>query len=266
MAITPSTTKQRNRRILCPPVMDPCYPPSAMSDAASIASADLEQLYTFAAWMEGDRDVAMTVVTAVVRHHPGLGLDGWLAQLCHQGRGSGPRRGRTPDRLKALDAVLRSESSIPIGLGHALVRGEPRRLRVLEEGMKRLCVESTVRALPPMPRAVFVLEHVLGCTFARLLAITRTSARSVEEFRRRAARAAEDYLAIRCQHLDPRNMCRCAGRVGVALERGLLRPQELDADAPVGAGGPYPSIAALVASLPPLRPPPRRPPPPRRTA
>jgi RNA polymerase sigma-70 factor (ECF subfamily) len=39
----------------------------------------------------------------------------------------------------------------------------------------------------------------------------------------RARKKVTDYLAPRCEHVDPLNPCRCPARVGVALRKGFIR-------------------------------------------
>ena len=38
----------------------------------------------------------------------------------------------------------------------------------------------------------------------------------------RARKKVADYLAPRCEHVDPRNPCRCPSRLGVALTGGFF--------------------------------------------
>jgi hypothetical protein len=38
----------------------------------------------------------------------------------------------------------------------------------------------------------------------------------------RGKKKIADYLAPRCEHVDPRNPCRCPARIGVALSKGFI--------------------------------------------
>ena len=40
----------------------------------------------------------------------------------------------------------------------------------------------------------------------------------------RARKKVGDYLAPRCEHVNPMNPCRCPARVGTALAKGFIRP------------------------------------------
>ena len=40
----------------------------------------------------------------------------------------------------------------------------------------------------------------------------------------RARQKVGDYLAPRCEHVDPMNPCRCQARVGTALKKGFIAP------------------------------------------
>ena len=42
----------------------------------------------------------------------------------------------------------------------------------------------------------------------------------------RARKKIGDYLAPRCEHIDPRNPCHCPSRVGIALSKGFIAPPQ----------------------------------------
>ncbi|MBA3549631.1 MAG: hypothetical protein H0T76_24400 [Nannocystis sp.] len=141
--------------------------------------------------------------------------------------------------------------TIPINPDHPLVRGELRRLRVLESELKRSCLWAVLRGLRPMPRAAFVLESMLGCSLERISAVCGTTVENAGNARRRARRALEDYLSARCEHLDPRNMCHCHSRLGVALEQGFIDwPEHDEHDAASGDTRPGDDLLTLYAALP----------------
>ena len=51
----------------------------------------------------------------------------------------------------------------------------------------------------------------------------------VSAFKVRLSRARKkigDYLAPRCEHVDPRNPCHCPSRIGIALAKGFIAPPQ----------------------------------------
>src|SRR5262249_37299470 len=42
----------------------------------------------------------------------------------------------------------------------------------------------------------------------------------------RARKKIGDYLAPRCEHIDPRNPCHCPSRIGIALAKGFIAPPQ----------------------------------------
>src|SRR5205823_725489 len=51
----------------------------------------------------------------------------------------------------------------------------------------------------------------------------------VSAFKVRLSRARKkigDYLAPRCEHIDPRNPCHCPSRIGIALAKGFIAPPQ----------------------------------------
>src|SRR5687767_9944931 len=56
----------------------------------------------------------------------------------------------------------------------------------------------------------------------------------------RARKKVSDYLAPRCEHVDPMNPCRCPARVGIALRKGSIKPAgEVNLRKPVQPFGRY---------------------------
>ena len=78
----------------------------------------------------------------------------------------------------------------------------------------------------------------------------------------RAKKKVADYLAPRCEHVDPMNPCRCPARIGTALNKGFIRrANALDLRKPAqpfgryGAGpnsedAPLRDIVAIYGNLP----------------
>jgi RNA polymerase sigma-70 factor (ECF subfamily) len=119
-----------------------------------------------------------------------------------------------------LDETLRSEATRT-----DVVRSlsDPQRDLLLWE-LKQGCMTAVVNCLPPGERAAFVVCHVLKLAddaAARALGITESA------YKVRLSRARKkvgDYLAPRCEHVNPMNPCRCPARVGTALAKGFIGP------------------------------------------
>ncbi|MDX2086590.1 MAG: RNA polymerase sigma factor [Kofleriaceae bacterium] len=119
-----------------------------------------------------------------------------------------------------LDDTLRNEATRT-----DVVRSlsDPQRDLLLWE-LKQGCMTSVINCLPPGERAAFVVCHVLklsDAAAAQSLAITESA------YKVRLSRARKkigDYLAPRCEHVNPMNPCRCPARVGTALHKGFIKP------------------------------------------
>jgi RNA polymerase sigma factor (sigma-70 family) len=117
-----------------------------------------------------------------------------------------------------LDETLRSEATRT-----DVVRSltDPQRDFLLWE-LKQGCMTSVVNCLSPGERAAFVSSHILKLQdedAAKALGVT------VAAYKVRLSRARKkvgDYLAPRCEHVNPMNPCRCPARVGVALRKGFI--------------------------------------------
>ena len=72
----------------------------------------------------------------------------------------------------------------------------------------------------------FVMSSVMGKSdeqAAKALGI------KVSAYKVRLSRARKkigDYLAPRCEHIDPRNPCHCPSRIGIALQKGFIAPPQ----------------------------------------
>jgi len=117
-----------------------------------------------------------------------------------------------------LDETLRGEATRT-----DIVRSlsDPQRDFLLWE-LKQGCMTAVVNCLPPGERAAFVVCHVMKLpddAAAKTLGITESA------YKVRLSRARKkvgDYLAPRCEHINPMNPCRCPARVGTALHRGFI--------------------------------------------
>lgn len=227
--------------------------PSGVVDGAVDRPA-LETFYVFAVWMFGDRRAALERAAEVVRAAPDGDLMAWVAALIRALALSEPRgRGRA-DPFAALAELLSVDRTVPVGLSHPAVAGEPLRLRVLQWELKRACLSGAVRALWPTRRALFVLLHVLTMPASWVAATFETSVSSVRITNARTLRTLEGYLRSRCQHLSPQNPCACESRLGVALEAAFVDwPAEVESsDSPVFDGEPH-DLASLYHALPAYR-------------
>ena len=128
---------------------------------------------------------------------------------------------RQPEvNFDTLDETLRNEATRT-----DVVRSlsDPQRDFLLWE-LKQGCMTAVVNCLPPGERAAFVACHILKLGdegAAKCLAITESA------YKVRLSRARKkigDYLAPRCEHVNPMNPCRCPARVGTALHKGFIRP------------------------------------------
>ena len=211
----------------------------------------LEQLYIFAVYMLGARDEAFSAVCDATEQHPGA-PERWLEALVRPFlvRATAPRA----NHFAELDDILRTNSTIPIDMSHPLVRGDAHRMNVLLSELRRSCLLSTLRGLTPERRAVFILRHVLGLSIETCATICATTVSAMTVSEGRGRRDLEGYLGARCEHMDPGNACRCAARLGNALDRGLVRwPEHHEHDEGPLPGQTYRKTESLYASLPRVR-------------
>jgi hypothetical protein len=122
---------------------------------------------------------------------------------------------------------------------------------------------AVVNCLSPGERAAFVTAQVMKLSdddAAKALGVTLSA------YRVRLSRGRQkvaDYLAPRCEHVDPKNPCRCPARVGTALNKGFISPPQggfvsLRKTTPYGRygtgadgdDGPRRDVAAIYGSLP----------------
>jgi DNA-directed RNA polymerase specialized sigma24 family protein len=121
-----------------------------------------------------------------------------------------------------LDETLRSEATRTHEVSSL---SQPEREFLLWE-LKQGCMTAVINCLSPGERVAFVMSSVLGKTdedAAKALGI------KVSAFKVRLSRARKkigDYLAPRCEHVDPRNPCHCPSRIGVALAKGFIAPPQ----------------------------------------
>jgi len=235
-----------------------------------IIKAHWEAVYNFAFRMTLDTARARDVVEETfLRTYLGQErmpekdqLVAWLLRICHHVlEQSLPR---SPEvSFDMLDDTLRSEATRT-----DVVRSlsDPERDFMLWE-LKQGCMTAVINCLSPGERAAFTLANIIQLDddlAAQTLGITKSA------YKVRLSRAQKkitDYLAPRCEHVDPLNPCRCPARVGVALRKGFIRSTgEVQLRAKVEPFGRYGSgpgnedaplrdIQVIYRSLPPPEPP-----------
>lgn len=154
--------------------------------------------------------------------------------------------------VEDLDDVLRSDTTVAVELDHPLIGGDVRRLYVLQRELQRACLTTTLGRLSAGRRAAFILTRLLGFTDAAAAAILDSTEGGIQTAVGRAQRELEMYLGPRCEHLDPRNFCRCAPRLGGAIRRGFVGWPERDdlaGDGPLVSQG-HRDAGSLYATLP----------------
>jgi DNA-directed RNA polymerase specialized sigma24 family protein len=128
------------------------------------------------------------------------------------------RLSRSPEvNFDILDETLRNEATRT-----DVVRSlsDPQRDLLLWD-LKQGCMTSVINCLGPGERAAFIAAQILKLgddDAAAALGVT------VSAYRVRLSRARQkigDYLAPRCEHVDPMNPCRCPARVGDRAAQGL---------------------------------------------
>jgi RNA polymerase sigma-70 factor (ECF subfamily) len=162
-------------------------------------------------------------------------VEAWLLRIAHHVlEGMLPK---SPEvSFDILDDTLRSEATRTDAVRSL---NDPQRDFLLWE-LKQGCMTSVINCLSPGERAAFTLATILQETdeeAAKILGIT-LSAYKVRLSR--ARKKVADYLAPRCEHVEPMNPCRCPARVGIALKKGFIRSQgEVSLRAPMPSFGRY---------------------------
>jgi RNA polymerase sigma factor (sigma-70 family) len=128
---------------------------------------------------------------------------------------------RTPElSFDLLDETLRSEATRT-----DFVRSltEPKRDFLLWE-LKQGCMTSVVNCLSPGERSAFVTAHVLRLPDDDAAAALGINVSAYKVRLSRARKKVGDYLAPRCEHVNPMNPCHCPARIGTALRKGFIKP------------------------------------------
>lgn len=197
------------------------------SRAAALVEPHWRRVYNFVFRLTLDRDRAERYIADIfasaaarIAELPATETEAsvWLLGVANQLLEQ--RLPRQPEvNFDILDDTLRNEATRT-----DVVRSlsDPQRDFLLWE-LKQGCMTSVVNCLPPGERAAFVTCHVIkldDAQAAKALGITESA------YKVRLSRARKkigDYLAPRCEHVNPMNPCRCPARVGTALAKGFIR-------------------------------------------
>lgn len=223
------------------------------------------RVFNFAFRMTLDKDRAPQVVEETFMRAyvgqdqmpPGDRMEAWLLRIAqHVLEKLLPR---TPEvTFDMLDDTLRSEATRTDLVKSPL---DPQRDFLLWE-LKQGCMTSVINCLSPGERAAFTLANVMKEPDAEAARILGISASAYKVRLSRARKKVADYLAPRCEHVDPMNPCRCPARVGIALRKGFIKSKgEVSLRKPqipfgrYGAGegnedGPLRDVQAIYQSLP----------------
>jgi RNA polymerase sigma-70 factor (ECF subfamily) len=190
-------------------------------------STHWRRVFNFCFRMTLDRDVAAEVVEETfLRAYVGADkmpaaesdkLEPWLMRIALHVTERKASRG-VEVSFELLDEKLRSE---PTRTDVVQTLSQPQKNFYLWE-LKQGCMTSVANCLPPGERVAFVLSAILGYSDDSAAAVLGINTSAYKVRLSRARKKVSDYLAPRCEHVDPRNPCRCPSRLGVALNGGFL--------------------------------------------
>ncbi|MFH0903489.1 MAG: sigma factor-like helix-turn-helix DNA-binding protein [Pseudomonadota bacterium] len=233
----------------------------AVQQIRQAVEAHWRQIFNFAYRMTLDYDRARAILEEVyvqVVLRTGEGAAGAL----------GPRLMRMAGKLAEreakdlpeitfdmLDETLRSDVT---RRDRIATLTEPERDSLLWE-LKQGCMTAVVNCLPPSERVAFVLSVVLGFGDEEAAGVLSISGSAFKVRLSRARVKVTDYLASRCEQVDPRNPCSCPSRLEVALDKGFVSADAADRHRPsfgrYGSSGnredaPLRDVVAIYQSLP----------------
>ncbi len=183
------------------------------------------RMYNFVFRLTLDRDRAerylidVFALAAAQDKIPTEGVEVWLLGLANKLLEE--RLPRQPEvNFDILDDTLRNEATRT-----DVVRSlnDPQRDFLLWE-LKQGCMTSVINCLPPGERAAFVVCHVLKLGDAEAATSLGITESAYKVRLSRARKKIGDYLAPRCEHVNPMNPCRCPARIGTALHKGFIKP------------------------------------------
>jgi RNA polymerase sigma-70 factor (ECF subfamily) len=121
-----------------------------------------------------------------------------------------------------LDETLRSEATRTHEVSSL---SQPEREYLLWE-LKQGCMTSVINCLSPGERVAFVMSSVMGKSDEQAAKALNIKVSAFKVRLSRARKKIGDYLAPRCEHVDPRNPCHCPSRIGIALQKGFIAPPQ----------------------------------------
>ncbi|MCY0992231.1 hypothetical protein OV203_34155 [Nannocystis sp. ILAH1] len=245
-------------------------------------SAEHPLVVLFATWMAGSREAGMAMLQpdapdVLPGHPPGAYKRPGLRQ--HEYKRPGQKRSQgepireqpAPDlfgRLRQLirlfsarqrfdgfnldESLGRFDGTTKLGMGHPLIRGDVRRLYVLQRELQRKCLTTVLMNLAPAPRAAFILREVLGFSRDETNSIFGTPTGGNVAYTR-ALQDLRAELESVCEHVDPLNACSCQNRLARAVEHGFVAwpdRDDLAGDTPLKSQGPQ-EPEKLYSTLPP---------------
>ncbi|HUH04154.1 MAG TPA: RNA polymerase sigma factor [Kofleriaceae bacterium] len=208
----------------------------------SLITEHWRRLFNFGFRMTLDRARASVVVEEtflrayVADDTPEAGrMEDWLLRIANHILEQ--RLPRTPEvSFDMLDETLRSEATRTDAVRSL---AEPTRDFLLWE-LKQGCMTAVINCLSPGERAAFVLANIMGKNDKDAAETLGISKSAYKVRLSRARKKVTDYLAPRCEHVDPLNPCRCPARVGVAMHKGFIRtPGDINLRKPVTPFGRY---------------------------
>ena len=192
----------------------------------ALVEAHWRVLYNFLFRLTLDRDRASRYLEDVfacaaerLEQRPDGDALPWLLGIASQL--ADERLPRQPEvNFDILDETLRSEATRT-----DVVRSltDPQRDLLLWE-LKQGCMTAVLNCLPPGERAAFIVCHVLKLADAAAATALGITEAAYKVRLSRARKKIGDYLAPRCEHVNPMNPCRCPARIGTALAKGFIRP------------------------------------------
>ena len=190
----------------------------------SVIAQHLQRVYNFCFRMTLDHTRAASACEEVfLRAYVGEApeepekLEVWLIHIANHVLEQ--RLPRTPEvDFDLLDETLRSEATRNDEVQSLT---NPQRNFMLWE-LKQGCMTSVVGCLPAGERVAFVLSAVLGYADEAAAAVLGISTSAFKVRLSRARKKVSDYLAPRCEHVNPQNPCRCPSRLGVAMQNGFV--------------------------------------------
>jgi RNA polymerase sigma factor (sigma-70 family) len=100
-------------------------------------------------------------------------------------------------------------------------------LQVLQREVRLRCTEAMLLSLDRELRIAFVLGEVLTLSNDEAAAVLDLPPATYRKRLSRARARLLEFLRAQCGIYDPENRCRCRAQVASAMERGMLRPDEL---------------------------------------